>query len=770
MKRFMIGFILLISFISPISLSASDAEIEGFVKRLYKNVFEREADSSGLFYWKNRLKNGDSAVSVARSFFISKEFKNLNLSDEEFIKRNYNTFFDREPDSEGEKYWLREMQEEGLPKMQVFYGFALSKEFGDVCKKYGISQVSSDDKLRAFIERFYNYILKRDAGESEIDYWFNALKDGSKSSKDIVKFFFFSNEFKSQNVSDEEFVKRVYRTIMGRVADEEGFDFWVGELKKGKSREYVLNSFLESEEFERLKSEFMTPSGNAIYVSINGSDSNPGTESSPFKTIQKAVNSAKPGDTIYLRGGVYVGRVYIHKSGEKGKYITIRNYPGEVPVITRNDKDFYKQTILLDGVSYMKIIGLKIDKTTSNAIRVQGPGEYIEFKYNEVSYQNEKIPENERIGKAVVFAGYKDKPLRHILIEGNKIHNNHTGRKGIESESLTVYGKVEYFKIINNKVYDNDFIGIDIIGKDTGSYAHLGTPRYGLIKNNELYGNGRKNKYSSALYLDGGEDIVVENNFIHDNFGPGIAVNQEEKDSFITHVVIRNNVSYRNYYNSFGSASYGGVVRDSIFVHNTLYSTEVYDPSEVKQENLFYLGKGENNVIKNNIFYKKGGYYIMLEVVGRSNATKWEIDYDGFFPLISQMNQVIINNTIYKSIEALRKRSPHSISAPDPLLKNDFRLDPNSPCVDKGGFLTYTESGGSGKVVKVKDARYFTGRWGLERGEDIKIGGKKAVVVSADYKNKTITLDRALSWNAGEGVGYDYSGERPDIGAYELNQ
>lgn len=751
------------------SFLAFGGSVDGFIERLYQNILQREADSSGLNYWKNEIEK-TSALSVARRFYKSKEFKSLNLSNKEFLQRSYKTFFDRDPDKEGEEYWLKEM-ENGVLRMQVFYGFAFSLEFKNICEKYGVLQASSDDRLKAFVERFYNYIFKRDAGESEIDYWFKALKNEEKTPKDVVKFFFFSNEFKSQNIDDREFVNRVYRTIMGREPDKEGENFWVNELKKGKNRKYVLDSFLDSKEFERLKEEFMPKiSENAIFVSPEGSDLNDGSEDRPFKSIQKAVNAAKPGDTIYLRGGTYIGRVYIHKSGEKGKYITIRNYPGEVAIITRNDKDFYKQTILLEGASYIKIMGLKIDKTTSNALRVQGPGEYIEFVNNEVSYQNEKIPENERVGKAVIFAGYEDKPLRHILIEGNRIHHNHTGRVGYSSEALTISGRVEYFEIKNNKVYDNDFIGIDIIGKTAGRYHYFGNPRYGIISNNEIYSNGKKNKYSSALYLDGGEDILIEKNYIHNNFGPGIAVNQEDKDSFITHVIFRNNISYENYYNSFGSSQYGGVVRNSIFVHNTLYGTKVYDPLKVKPENLFYLGKGENNVIKNNIFYKNNGYYIMLEVVGRNNKTKWQIDYNGFFPLVSFQNQVIINNTIYKSLEDLKKRSPHSISADNPLLNSDFTLKPNSVCIDSGGFLTFVKKSGSSNRVEVEDARYFTARWKIKKGEKVRIGDDIAVIRDVDYDSNVIILDRNINFIKGEGVSYEYSGIKPDIGAYEFNQ
>jgi hypothetical protein len=52
-----------------------------------------------------------------------------------------------------------------------------------------------------------------------------------------------------------------------------------------------------------------------IYVSTNGSDSNPGTSTRPVRSIQKAVNLAGAGDEILVRGGTYGGTVHISKSG-----------------------------------------------------------------------------------------------------------------------------------------------------------------------------------------------------------------------------------------------------------------------------------------------------------------------------------------------------------------------------------------------------------------------------------------------------------------------
>ena len=41
------------------------------------------------------------------------------------------------------------------------------------------------------------------------------------------------------------------------------------------------------------------------YVAPNGSNSNAGTQATPFATLQKAHDIANPGDLIYMRGGTY---------------------------------------------------------------------------------------------------------------------------------------------------------------------------------------------------------------------------------------------------------------------------------------------------------------------------------------------------------------------------------------------------------------------------------------------------------------------------------
>lgn len=67
-----------------------------------------------------------------------------------------------------------------------------------------------------------------------------------------------------------------------------------------------------------------------LYVAKDGKDSNPGTFSAPFETIQKAVDTAGSGDTVYIRAGRYHESVKFNKiNADAGKPITFTAYKGE---------------------------------------------------------------------------------------------------------------------------------------------------------------------------------------------------------------------------------------------------------------------------------------------------------------------------------------------------------------------------------------------------------------------------------------------------------
>ncbi|MBN1674131.1 MAG: fibronectin type III domain-containing protein [Kiritimatiellae bacterium] len=69
------------------------------------------------------------------------------------------------------------------------------------------------------------------------------------------------------------------------------------------------------------------------YVATTGSDSNPGTQSRPFRTVQKAANSVAPGDTVLIRAGTYnsSSSFRVSRAGTSSQRITYKAY-GDGPV------------------------------------------------------------------------------------------------------------------------------------------------------------------------------------------------------------------------------------------------------------------------------------------------------------------------------------------------------------------------------------------------------------------------------------------------------
>lgn len=69
-------------------------------------------------------------------------------------------------------------------------------------------------------------------------------------------------------------------------------------------------------------------SGSSFYVSKSGSNSNSGSFTAPWLTIQHAANSVVAGATVYVETGIYNESVTFPSSGTASNYITFANYPG----------------------------------------------------------------------------------------------------------------------------------------------------------------------------------------------------------------------------------------------------------------------------------------------------------------------------------------------------------------------------------------------------------------------------------------------------------
>lgn len=79
----------------------------------------------------------------------------------------------------------------------------------------------------------------------------------------------------------------------------------------------------------------------ALHVDpVKGNDAHDGSPKRPWKTMQHAVRQLRPGQTLYLHGGVYHEKVYLTRSGTAEAPIVIAAYPGELPILDGGFREF----------------------------------------------------------------------------------------------------------------------------------------------------------------------------------------------------------------------------------------------------------------------------------------------------------------------------------------------------------------------------------------------------------------------------------------------
>jgi len=111
---------------------------------------------------------------------------------------------------------------------------------------------------------------------------------------------------------------------------------------------------------------FAVRPGNLYFVSTSGSDGNPGTFESPWRTIVKAKNSLRPGDIAYIMNGVtqtsiddYAADVSIQSAGTSSAPNALVAYPGATVTIGTASANYGLRTPAISGTKdYWVLAGL----------------------------------------------------------------------------------------------------------------------------------------------------------------------------------------------------------------------------------------------------------------------------------------------------------------------------------------------------------------------------------------------------------------------------
>jgi parallel beta-helix repeat protein len=123
------------------------------------------------------------------------------------------------------------------------------------------------------------------------------------------------------------------------------------------------------------------PAATYYVAARGGSNSNRGSISAPFATINRGIQAANAGDTVYVRGGTYHALVYVGPSdgGASGRPVVISGYPGETAIVDGQGAlpggsfpaHLYDPLFLVEA-SYVTVQDITVQNSTGMGLRSDG--------------------------------------------------------------------------------------------------------------------------------------------------------------------------------------------------------------------------------------------------------------------------------------------------------------------------------------------------------------------------------------------------------------
>lgn len=417
---------------------------------------------------------------------------------------------------------------------------------------------------------------------------------------------------------------------------------------------------------------------------------------SPSESIQTAINSASSGDQIIVHAGTYnqnpkiIGRSNLTLTSAGDGVVIIQGNGTTVDVIE------------IQNSSNITVSNFTIKNTRkvewSTGIYVHGSGSNIQILNNnitDVSYHGGAWNAGDNpativgVNPLMVSGDNSSTPLSNITVSGNTVSYCMTGW----NESITIKANVDGFTVSNNTVHHVTNIAIDAYG--LGSWPNAAQTRNGVIRSNIVYNAICNYTDNGGIYVDGGKDIVIENNTVYNSlFGYTIGCENQGNVSggSTSGIKLINNIAYNNARAAVMIGTGGDDDGSQGDVVNCLLSGNTFLKNSTSNQwgSELVLQNCSNITLYNNIF--SGLWQQMVTEgpggTGTNNISGYNIFYNPVgAPLIAQE----VNNWATISLATWKSQvNDNSSVYADPLIVNasatspDFHLQSTSPAINAG--------------------------------------------------------------------------------------
>ena len=371
------------------------------------------------------------------------------------------------------------------------------------------------------------------------------------------------------------------------------------------------------------------------YVSTSGSNSNPGTISSPFATLQKAHDIAVAGDTIYMRGGTYTltSRTVLSRNGSSGNPIRVFNYPAEIPIIDGiSITNENHPSISGTNISWWHFKGLEIKNGPAAGIWLLGASNNNIIEQCNVHHNTRLISGGGGAGILIQGTG-----ANNLILNNDSHHNGNPPVSQVSAgDGIAVDGVLSTGNVVRgNRLWRNNDDGIDLW--DSSNV---------LVENNWAWQNG----LNDSLVPSGGDG----NGYKLGGGGSGDGAH-----------TVRNNLAWRNVNN--------GIDDNAADLPMNVFNNTAYENGAAN----FGYFQAVANVLKNNISFG-GGNNINASVQQSFNS--WNLP-------------VTVNSADFASLDfSAMATTPRNADGSLPTM-NFLRLASGSDLIDKGTNVGIANSG-----------------------------------------------------------------------------
>ncbi len=272
-------------------------------------------------------------------------------------------------------------------------------------------------------------------------------------------------------------------------------------------------------------------SGRVFYASPDGRSSGDGSRERPLDlaTALSASSPARPGDTVWLRGGLYRGTFTSELHGAEGSPIIVRQYPGEHAAIDGGSSN--GATILLERGTHTWFWGFEIfssDPDRTSTQNTSGPSDVPRGAGFSV-YQQAGIGVGSRFINLIVHdtrgSGLTTEAIDAEVYGCILYYNGWDGPDRGHGHGLYVQNENGTKRIVDNILFGQFSHGFHAYGSDTAYLDNL------YIAGNTLFNNGDLSSFGLArnLLLGGGRParnpVLADNALYYRDGGPTTALN-----------------------------------------------------------------------------------------------------------------------------------------------------------------------------------------------------------------------------------------------------